>query len=149
MKITIEVSNRVVEAALANMLDNTVFDSYEARTLKAAKIPSAKKIIKEIMADQRFLEQLAKDVSAGLDEEAEDLVYEYVDNHAIVTSVVDGLIERCDQVAMAEDLEAEAEQKAEFEANMAKRDADDVARMVKALGKLGYMITKTKPTTIK
>jgi len=142
MKITIEVSNRVVEAALANMLDNTVFDSYEARTLKAAKIPSAKKIIKEIMADQRFLEQLAKDVSAGLDEEAEDLVYEYVDNHAIVTSVVDGLIERCDQVAMAEEEAEEEKHNAQLKENMAKRDADDVARMVRALNKLGYKITK-------
>jgi len=142
MKITIEVSNRVVEAALANMLDDTVFDSYEARTLKAAKIPSAKKIIKEIMADQRFLEQLAKDVAAGLDEEAEDLVYEYVDNHAIVTSVVDGLIERCDQVAMAEEEAEEEKHNAQLKENMAKRDADDVARMVKALNKLGYKITK-------
>jgi hypothetical protein len=142
MKITIEVSNRVVEAALANMLDNTVFDSFEARTLKAAKIPTAKKIIKDVMADEKFLEQLAKDVAAGLDEEAEDLVYDYVDNHAIVTSVVDGLIERCEQIELAEEEKEAAEQKAEFAANQSKRDADDVARMVRALNKLGYKITK-------
>ena len=135
MKITIEVSNRVVAAALANMLDETVFDSFEARTLKLAKIPTAKKIIKDVMADERFLEQLAKDVAAGLDEEAEDLVYDYVDNHAIVTSVVDGLIERCEQIELVEDEAVRAEEQAQ-------RDVAEVDRMMKALKRLGYKITK-------
>jgi hypothetical protein len=147
MKITIEVSNRVVEDALVGLLEDTIFDSFEARTLKTAKIPTSKKIIKDIMADEKFLAKLAKDVTLHLDDEVNELVYDRVANMTI--SLVDLLIDRCEQVVMVEDEEEEAEQKAEFEANMAKRDADDVARMVKALGKLGYMITKTKPTTIK
>jgi hypothetical protein len=147
MKITIEVSNRVVEDALVGLLEDTIFDSFEARTLKTAKIPTSKKIIKDIMADEKFLAKLAKDVTLHLDDDVNELVYDRVANMTI--SLVDDLIDRCEQVVLAEDEEAEAEQKAEFEANMAKRDADDVARMVKALGKLGYMITKTKPTTIK
>jgi hypothetical protein len=148
MKITIEVSNRVVEDALVELLEDTIFDSFEARTLKTAKIPSAKKIIKDIMADEVFLAKLAKDVGSQLDDEVNEMVYDCVGNGMKIT-LVDELIDRCEQVVLAEDEEEEAEQKAEFEANMAKRDTDDVARMVKALGKLGYMITKTKPTTIK
>jgi hypothetical protein len=147
MKITIEVSNRVVEDALVEMLENNIFDSFEARTLKTAKIPTGKKIIKEVMADEVFLAKLAKDLAKDLDDQVNELVYDRVANMTI--SLVDLLIDRCEQVVMVEDEAEEAEQKAEFEANMAKRDADDVARMVKALNKLGYMITKTKPTTIK
>jgi hypothetical protein len=147
MKITLEVSNRVVEDALVGLLEDTIFDSFEARTLKTAKIPSAKKIIKEVMADEKFLAKLAKDVTLHLDDDVNELVYDRVANMTIC--IVDDLIDRCERVVLAEDEEAEAEQKAEFAATQDKRDADDVARMVKALSKLGYMITKTKPTTIK
>jgi hypothetical protein len=146
MKITIEVSNRVVEDALVELLEDTIFDSFEARTLKTAKIPTSKKIIKDIMSDEKFLAKLAKDIRP-LDDQVNELVYDRVANMTI--SLVDDLIDRCERVVLAEDEASAAEQKAEFAANQAKRDADDVARMVKALGKLGYMITKTKPTTIK
>jgi hypothetical protein len=147
MKITIEVSNRVVEDALVQLLEDTIFDSFEARTLKTAKIPTCKKIIKDVMADEKFLAKLAKDVTLHLDDDVNELVYDRVANMSI--SIVDDLFDRCERVVLAEEEEAEAEQKAEFAANQDKRDTDDVARMVKALGRLGYMITKTKPTTIK
>jgi uncharacterized protein (UPF0305 family) len=146
MKITIEVSNRVIEDALVELLEDTIFDSFEARTLKTAKIPSAKKIIKDIMSDEKFLEKLAKDIRP-LDDQVNELVYDRVANMTI--SLVDDLIDRCDQVAMSEEEAEEEKHNAQLKENMAKRDTDDVARMVKALGKLGYMITKTKPTTIK
>jgi hypothetical protein len=147
MKITIEVSNRVVEDALVELLEDTIFDSFEARTLKTAKIPTSKKIIKDIMSDEVFLAKLAKDVTLHLDDDVNELVYDRVANMSI--SIVDDLFDRCERVVLAEDEASEAEQKAEFAATQDKRDTDDVARMVKALGKLGYMITKTKPTTIK
>ena len=147
MKITIEVSNRVIEDALVEMLEDTIFDSYEARTLKTAKIPTAKKIIKDIMLDETFLAKLAKDVGSQLDDEVNELVYDRVGNGMKIT-LVDELIDRCERVVMAESDEEEEKQNAQLKENMAKRDADDVARMVKALNKLGYMITKTKPTTI-
>ena len=140
MKITIEVSNRVIEDALVEMLEDTIFDSYEARTLKTAKIPTAKKIIKDVMLDENFLAKLAKDVAKYLDDDVNELVYDRVGNMTL--PLIDELIDRCDQVAMAEEEAEEAQQKALYAANMAKRDADDVARMVKALNKLGYKITK-------
>ena len=140
MKITIEVSNRVIEDALVEMLEDTIFDSYEARTLKTAKIPTAKKIIKDIMLDEVFLAKLAKDVAKYLDDDVNELVYDRVGNMTL--PLVDELIDRCDQVAMAEEEAEEARQNAQLKENMAKRDADDVARMVKALNKLGYKITK-------
>ena len=141
MKITIEVSNRVIEDALMEMLEDTIFDSYEARTLKTAKIPTAKKISKDIMLDEVFLAKLAKDVGSQLDDEVNELVYDRVGN-GMKIALVDQLVDRCDQVAMAESDEEEAKQNALLKENMVKRDADDVARMVKALNKLGYKITK-------
>ena len=146
MKITIEVSNRVIEDALVEMLEDTIFDSFEARTLKTAKIPTAKKIIKDIMLDETFLAKLAKDVAKHLDDEVNELVYDRVGNMTL--PLVDELIDRCERVAMVESDEEEEKHNDQLKENMAKRDADDVARMVKALNKLGYMITKTKPTTI-
>jgi hypothetical protein len=141
MKITIEVSNRVIEDALVEMLEDTIFDSYDEATRKTAKIPTAKKIIKAVMADEVFLAKLAKDVANQLDDEVNEMVYDCVGNGMKIT-LVDELIDRCDQVAMAEEEAEEAQQKAQYAANMAKRDADDVARMVRALNKLGYKITK-------
>jgi hypothetical protein len=140
MKITIEVSNRVVEDALVDMLEDTIFDNFEARTLKTAKIPTAKKISKDVMADETFLAKLAKDVVKHLEDDVNELVYDRVSNMTI--GLVDDLYDRCEQTVMAEEEKEAAEQKAEAAANQSKRDADDVARMVRALNKLGYKITK-------
>jgi hypothetical protein len=135
MKITIEVSNRVVEDALVEMLEDTIFDSFEARTLKTAKIPTAKKISKDVMADETFLAKLAKDVVKHLEDDVNELVYDRVSNMTI--GLVDDLYDRCEQIELVEDEAVRAEEQAQ-------RDVAEVERMMKALKRLGYKITRSE-----
>lgn len=129
MQIT--VNPKHIKIAVENLVDSTIMD-YSEEAVKLAKI-NEKALVKEILADTKFLAALAKDLTEVLDE---DMIVESA--YHCRTKVIDQLEK---QLLKAED-EVEKKDKARREAERAREEKDRVLNIVKQLESLGYKVSK-------
>ena len=129
MQIT--VNPKHLKIAVENLVDSTIMD-YSEEAAKLAKI-DAKALVKEILADTKFLAALAKDLTEVLDE---DMVVESAYNCR--TKVIDQLEK---QLFKAE-AEVEKKNEAKKKAERAREEADRLLEIVKQLESLGYKVSK-------
>jgi DNA-binding protein Fis len=130
MQITITVKDKVIKSAIENAIDNNLFEYFDSATIKAAKLPKMATIVKQVMADAKFQKDLTKRLQEAAECVIEDEIYDDV-GYEIEIPFLNDLIEQCESVS------AEAEQEAEI-----AREAQEVERMVKALERAGFKISK-------
>jgi hypothetical protein len=129
MQVTITVTDKLIKSAISNALDNEVYENWNTATLKAAKIPSMSTMTKEIFNDLKFQEQLGREIGATALTAVEEYIYEMMDEINIPQ-----IEDLCKRVGQAEDAMDLVEQE--------KKDAEEVARLIRLLEKAGYKVTK-------
>ncbi len=129
MQITVTIADKVIKQAIDNALDGSVYDYFDSATLKAAKIPKASVAVKEIFENDKFQARLTKQLQAVAESAMEDEIYDAMFD--IELPGLDTMLKAC-----------EAAYEAREELQQEQRDAEEVARMVKALERAGFKISK-------
>lgn len=131
MQITVTVADKLIKTAIGEAINNSVYEEYGQNTLKAAKLPKTSDLIKEIFEDAKFQKNLAKYLNEIATEAIEDRIYDdlYYD---VEMPLLDSLKAKLDAVSEEEQAVYQQEQ-----------EAKEVERMVNALKKAGYNITKS------
>jgi hypothetical protein len=84
---------------------------------------------KEIFAEPKFQDQIQREIEATAESAVEDYIYEMMDEISIPQ-----IEDLCKRVTLAEDAMDAVEAE--------KKELEEVARMIKLLGKAGYKIEK-------
>ena len=129
MQIAITIKDKLIKTAISSALDNEVYEYWDSESIKAAKLPAISTVTKEIFNDPKFQAQLAKEVQATAEQAVEDYIYEMMDEMQIPQIVaLYHVVRQADEQRATEDA--------------AKREAEEVARMIKILSKAGFKIEK-------
>lgn len=129
MQITITIADKLIKQAITNALDNEVYEHWDSATLKAAKVPKIGIVATEIFNDPKFQAQLTKEIKDTAESSVEDYIYEMMDE--IQIPQITALGETIDRVAADMD-----------QIIQEKKEAEEVARMIKILSKAGFKIEK-------
>jgi hypothetical protein len=129
MQITINVSDKQIKSAINELLDNEIFDQYDAALIKRAQFKRSV-TAKDLFECSTFQARLAKALTSVAEGAVEDSLYETVCYDIEVPQVV-GIIKILDKTN--EEFQEQAQ---------AEREAAEVARMVKTLEKAGFKIVK-------
>lgn len=125
MQIT--VSDKVIARAINYVVDGSVYSYFDTATIKAAGLPKKADLIKAAMADEKFMNKLAKRIAR----EAEDLdqLSEYI--YDIDCKTIVDAVNGC-----------EAVYEVVHEATRKKQRAAEIECMVQILKEQGYTVTK-------
>lgn len=138
MKITINIPDKDIKAAIEYRLNGDLFENYDIDILKRAKVPSKTSIIKSLMADEKFIAKLEKEIIRYT--EVEEVLYDCI--HNVDCPVVEALEERCNDEYSKWCDEWEDEKQALASSVRESQDVEDIKRTIKALEKAGYKIVK-------
>jgi hypothetical protein len=129
MQITINITDKQIKSAINELLDNEIFEQYEAAIIKRAQFKKSV-TAKDIFECKQFQERLTKAMTRVAEDAAEDCLFETVCYDIEVPQVV-AIIRSLDKTneELQEQLKAE-------------REAEEVKRMVKTLEKAGFKIVK-------
>jgi hypothetical protein len=130
MQITINIKDKIVKTAIENALDCNLYEYFDSATVRAAKLPKMATVVKDIFNDAKFQKDLAKRLAETAEAAIEECVYDDL-TYEVQLPFLDDLITKCESVT------AEAEREAEI-----AREAEEVERMVKALERAGFKISK-------
>jgi energy-converting hydrogenase A subunit M len=130
MQITVTIKDTLIKSTIAEILDTELFQSYDPATLKAAKLPKAGTLVKDIFANEKFQQSLANQLIAEAETAIEDSLYSALAYDVDMPLLAD----------MIEKIEAVTEQAQAAEEEL--REAEEVKRMVKTLEKAGFKIVK-------
>ena len=129
MQIAITIKDKLIKTAISSALDNEVYEYWDSESIKAAKLPAISTVTKEIFNDPKFQAQLAKEVQATAESAVEEYIYEMMDEMQIPQIVaLYHVVRQADEQRATEDA--------------AKREAEEVERMIKILSKAGFKIEK-------
>jgi hypothetical protein len=131
MQITFTVKDKLIKSAINEVLDNEIYGNYDSATIKMAKLPKISAKVNEIFADAKFQAALVKQLAEAAESMMEDMIYDEVGYEMNLPGVED-MIKECDRVSAAAQ-----------EQEYIEREAQEVKRMVKALEKAGFKISKT------
>lgn len=131
MQITVTVADKLIKTSIGEAINNSVYESYDQNTLKAAKLPKTSDLIKEIFEDAKFQKNLVKYLNEIATEAIEDRIYDDL-CYDVEMPLLDSLKAKLDAVSEEEQAVYRQEQ-----------EAKEVERMVNALKKAGYNITKS------
>jgi hypothetical protein len=131
MQITFTVKDKLIKTAIGEVLDNEIYSNYDSSTIKMAKLPKISAKVNEIFANDKFQAALVKQLAEAAENMMEDMIYDEVGYEMNLPGVED-MIKECDRVSAA------AQEQEEI-----NREAQEVKRMVKALEKAGFKISKT------
>ena len=140
MEVTIKVTTKLLKDAIEYRLENDLYENYADEHIKLAKIPTKAAMAKQLMADEKFINQLTKEVASRITYNLDDYVYDSISD--VECKIIDELEA---QVALAYDLsQAEAKRLAQERSDQAVAAAEEkqVQLMIKALEKSGYKIVK-------
>lgn len=140
MEVTIKVTTKLLKDAIEYRLENDLYENYSDEHIKLAKIPTKAAMTKQLMADEKFINQLTKEVASRIAYNFDDYVYDSISD--VECKIIDELEA---QVALAYDLaQAEAKRLAQERSDQAVAAAEEkqVQLMIKALEKSGYKIVK-------
>ena len=129
MQITVTVTDKVIKNAIDNALDGSVYDYFDSATLKAAKIPKAATAVNAIFENPKFQARLTKQLQEVAESAMEDEIYDAMFD--LELPGLDAMLKAC-----------EAAYEARTELEREKQDAEEVKRMVKALERAGFKISK-------
>ncbi len=138
MQITITISDKTIKNAVENMLDGNIYEQYDTDVRDAAGVPKKAALLKTVMADEKFMAALAKEISSRVD--PEDYLYDYVWD--VPCKPVAELLKKCD--AAYDTVDAIQLKKEAEEAKKREEAAEEatVARLIAILKKQGYKLTK-------
>jgi hypothetical protein len=149
MQLNITIKDKLIKQTIGDIVENCIFDQYDAAVIKRAGVGKRADVINKIFADPKFIDQFTKQIINYIEDG--DLFYDFiVETHG---TVLDKLGAACDDVCEAIERE-EYEKEEAFRAKHAKaREAEEkkrkeaeeeatVARVITALKKQGYSITK-------
>jgi thioester reductase-like protein len=131
MQITFTVKDKLIKSAINEVLDNEIYSNYDSATIKMAKLPKISAKVNEIFADAKFQAALVKQLAEAAENMMEDMIYDEV-GYEMNLSGVEDMIKECDRVRAAAQ-----------EQEQINREAQEVTRIVKALEKAGFKISKT------
>ena len=129
MQITINIADKQIKSAINELLDNEIFDQYDAPLIKRAQFKKSV-TAKDLFECPTFQARLAKALTQLAEGAVEDGLFETVCYDIEVPQVV-AIIRSLDKIN--EEFQAEAE---------ALREAEEVKRMVKTLERAGFKIVK-------
>lgn len=138
MQIIINVSDKDIKAAVENMIDGNIYENYGQDVLKLAGVPKKATLVKAVLADEKFMAGLSKEIASRFD--ANDYLYDAVWD--IKCKPVLDFEDKCDKAyeqAGTNNLEKEAA------AEVKRKEAEEaatVARVIAILEKNGYKLTK-------
>ena len=130
MQITITFADKIVKTAIENALENNLYEQYDADIIKAAKLPKMSAMVKEIFADAKFQKDLTKHLTQVAVGAIEDCIYDDL-SYEIELPLLNDLIDKCDAVTQEEQA-----------ALLEEQEAREVTRMVEALERAGFKISK-------
>lgn len=138
MKVTINIPDVMIKNAVENMLEGNLYENYDSDVRDLAGVPKKAALIKTVIADEKFMAALAKELTARFD--PEDYLYDIVWD--IPCKTVSDLVRKCDMAFEQEDAAAAEKAAAEIKAQKEADEAAAIARTIAALKKAGYTITK-------
>jgi len=132
MKLDITVPAKALKQALVSQLENSLYENYEASVLKAAKVPPIKTLLASVMADEKYLNSLQKELQETLTCWVED----YLDDTLYdIDMPIGQYMDACEKINEEQNQESQAEQTAE-------QEAAQIKRTIKALKLAGYDVVK-------
>ncbi len=132
MQITFTVKDKLIKAAINEILDNEIYGNYDSATIKMAKLPKISVKVDEIFANEKFQAGLIKHLSKAAETMMEDSIYDELGYEMdIELPGLAEMIKQCDRVY------EQAREQEEI-----NREAEEVKRMVKTLEKAGFKIVK-------
>lgn len=97
MEITVKISDKIIKQALLTHIKNEINDSFDDEVIKAAKLPKAADVVKDLMADARFMATVQKTMARGLDEIVEENLYN--DLYDLTIPPMVKMYEKCEALA--------------------------------------------------
>lgn len=125
MQITIKPG--LIAQLVDQMVDYTLFDNYDKDVVKTAGLPKKAVIVKEILADEKFLKS------------AEKYLSEYLNNGDVIN---DAFHEANCPVLGRYEIACEKAYGKLDEDRAIKREAEDLKRSIKVLEAAGFTVTK-------
>lgn len=125
MQITI--SDKTIANLIGRLVDNQIFDNWDKDVIKAAKIPKRATLVKEILADEKYMKQMGKYLNSYINDA--DVIYD---------AICDA---DCGTLAMYE-MACDKAYDAYEETQADRYRAQEIARAVNLLKEEGYDIKK-------
>jgi hypothetical protein len=129
MQITINIADKQIKSAINELLDNEIFDQYDAPLIKRAQFKKSV-TAKDLFECPTFQARLTKALTQLAEDAVADSLFETVAYDIEVPQVV-AIIRSLDKIN--EEFQEEAD---------ALREAEEVKRMVKTLERAGFKIVK-------
>lgn len=147
MQLTITISDKAIKNAVEYVVENQLFDDWNSETLKRAGVPKKAELVKQMMADEKFIATLGKEMAKHVDNG--DLLYDVVSDMDFLNKFYQACEKAADEIdeeEWAKEEEANAKEAAKrAKAEQARKEAEEeatVARVIAALKKQGYKIEK-------
>lgn len=133
MELTFKISDKIIKECSSQIIDDFLFNNYSSEDLAGAKIPKKNAILKEYLADAKFMNKFEKELVYLAKEKIEDYMYDILCD--IRSNVIDFYTEECEKAYNANKKTKEAERSA-------KRIAEEIEQASKLLVQAGYTVTK-------
>lgn len=95
MELTLKVPDKLIKQAAASVIDDCLFHNYDDSCLKEAKVPSKTALLKEYMANAKFIKRLEIELKEFAQERIDDYLYDILSN--IRNEAVEYYMEECDK----------------------------------------------------
>lgn len=149
MQITVTISDKAIKNAVDYFVESNLYDNWDSNVLKRAGVPKKADLVKQIVADEKFIAQFSKEMGKYIDDG--DIMYDVCCD--LDHSVFNNIEKQCEKAYEAICNEEEAAERKAFEkesaarakAEQARKEAEEeatVARVIAALKKQGYKIEK-------
>lgn len=131
MELTLKVPDRIIKQAAASVIDDCLFHNYDDSFLKTAKVPSKTVVLKEYMADAKFVKKLEAELKGFAQEKIDDYLYDILSN--IRNETVEYYMEECDKAYIVA-------QKVSSKQRELDRQAEELERAKTILTNAGYTV---------
>jgi hypothetical protein len=78
MLITVNLKDTVVKSAIENMLESGFHGDFDSAAIKRAGLPTKAALIKQLLADDKFMDRLRKELSLGAAAAMEEDIYDSI-----------------------------------------------------------------------
>jgi DNA-binding NarL/FixJ family response regulator len=132
MKLEITVPAKALKQSLVSQLEDSLYENYDAAVLKAAKVPPIKTLLAHVMADEKYMAVLHKELQETLSSWVED----YLDDSLYDIDMPIGCyMDACEKLN-------EEQHRVSYAEETAEQEAEQIKRTIKALKLAGYDVVK-------
>lgn len=132
MKLDITVPAKALKQALVSQLEEGLYEYYDAAVLKAAKVPSIKTLLAHVMADEKYMTALHKELQDTMTCWVEDYLSDSVYD---IDMPISQYLDACEKINEEQSQEDHAKLTAE-------QEAEQIKQTIKALKLAGYDVVK-------